>query len=70
MRDILVLNETMPAVQPKAKMMPALEVCQSAVHITAMMVLTRTTFGNANKKKGLESCQRVISSMAQIKLTS
>jgi len=23
-----VLNETMPAVQPNAKMMPALEVCQ------------------------------------------
>ena len=56
MRGILVLNETMPAVQPKAKMIPALEICQSAVHITAMMVLTRTTFGNENRKKGLELC--------------
>lgn len=51
-----MLNETMPAVQPKAKIMPALEVCQPIDAQTALVVLTRTTFGNVNRKNGLLKC--------------
>jgi hypothetical protein len=53
-----VLNETMPAVQPKAKMIPALQMCQPIVLVTALIVLTRTTLGKAKRKNGLEVCQQ------------
>ena len=31
-----MLNETMPAVQPKAKMIPALQVCQLMIRLAAL----------------------------------
>ena len=58
MGGLLVLNETIPAVQPNAKMIPALQVCQPIAIVTVLIVLTRTTLGKAKRKNGLEVCQR------------
>jgi hypothetical protein len=60
MGGLLVLNETMPAVQPKAKMMPAFEVCQLVIRA---MVITMYSPG---RHSGREQEERPGSFVSQL----
>jgi hypothetical protein len=65
-----VLNETMPAVQPKAKMMPAFEVCQLVIR--AMVITMYSPGRHSGTRTGRKAwfvCQPVIHRTVLIILT-